>query len=82
MNEIAIKTVDLSRHFGKRVAVNNLNIEIKKGEIFSLLGTNGAGKTTTIKMLCCLLQSTSGEAYLNDLQISKNSEEIDRKSVV
>jgi ABC-2 type transport system ATP-binding protein len=76
MSDLAIKTVDLSKHFGKRRAVTNLNIEIKKGEIFSLLGTNGAGKTTTIKMLCCLLQSTSGEAYLNDLQISKNSEEI------
>lgn len=76
MSNIAIKTVDLSMHFGKRIAVNNLNIEIKKGEIFSLLGTNGAGKTTTIKMLCCLLQSTSGDAYLNDFQLSKNAEEI------
>lgn len=76
MSDVAIKTVDLSKHFGKRIAVNNLNIEIKKGEIFSLLGTNGAGKTTTIKMLCCLLQSTSGEAYLNDFQLSKNTEEI------
>ncbi len=59
-NKIAIKTKDLTKHFGKRIAVDKLNIEIKQGEIFSLLGTNGAGKTTTIKMLSCLLQPTSG----------------------
>lgn len=44
------------------MAVNDLNIDIQQGELFSLLGTNGAGKTTTIRMLCCLLQPTSGEA--------------------
>ena len=61
-DKIVIKTNKLTKKFGRRVAVNNLNLEIKQGEIFSLLGTNGAGKTTTIKMLCCLLQPTSGNA--------------------
>lgn len=64
---ITIKTQNLTRTFGKRVAVNDLTVEIKEGEIFSLLGTNGAGKTTTIKMLSCLLQPTSGTALIKNL---------------
>ena len=60
--DYAIKAVNLRMEFGKRVAVNSINLEIKKGQIFALLGTNGAGKTTTIKMLCCLLAPTSGTA--------------------
>jgi ABC-2 type transport system ATP-binding protein len=66
IDKIAIKTENLTRKFGKRIAVYNLNIEIKQGEIFSLLGTNGAGKTTTIKMLSCLLQPSSGNALINN----------------
>lgn len=60
----AITTRHLSRSFGQRLAVNDLNIDIQQGELFSLLGTNGAGKTTTIRMLCCLLQPTAGEAFV------------------
>lgn len=74
--EIAIKTSHLSMHFGNRIAVNDLNIEIKKGEVFSLLGTNGAGKTTTIKMLCTLLEPTSGDASVMSLNIKDNAHEI------
>lgn len=73
---IAIRTNHLSMHFGNRIAVNDLNIEIKKGEIFSLLGTNGAGKTTTIKMLCTLLQPTSGDASVMNFNVRDNSLEI------
>jgi ABC-type multidrug transport system ATPase subunit len=69
VDKIAIKTSNLTRHFGNRVAVNNLNIEIRQGEIFSLLGRNGAGKTTTIKLLCCLLNPTSGNASIMDFNI-------------
>lgn len=68
--EIAIKTNHLSKHFGDRIAVNDLNIEIKQGEIFSLLGTNGAGKTTTIRMLCCLIQPTMGNASILDFNLN------------
>lgn len=71
-NNIAIKTLDLTKKFGSRLAVDALNIEIKQGEIFSLLGTNGAGKTTTIKMLCCLLAPTSGSAMVMGNEINKN----------
>lgn len=76
MDQIAIQTDQLTRHFGERVAVHQLDLKIRKGEIFALLGTNGAGKTTTIKMLCCLLSQTSGEAFLNGFQLSKEQQEI------
>ena len=77
---IAIKTKDLSKSFGQRVAVSDLSVEIRKGEIFSLLGTNGAGKTTTIKMLSCLLKPTSGSASLLGLNVEKNPEKV--KSII
>ncbi|MBN1599876.1 MAG: ATP-binding cassette domain-containing protein [Bacteroidales bacterium] len=70
-DKIAIKTQNLTKHFGNRIAVNDLNIEIKQGEIFSLLGTNGAGKTTTIKMLCCILRPTSGSAVISNCSIKE-----------
>jgi ABC-2 type transport system ATP-binding protein len=60
----AIQTIDLTKKFKKRTAVDSLNLSIEKGELFALLGLNGAGKTTTIKMLCCLLSPTSGDAVL------------------
>jgi ABC-2 type transport system ATP-binding protein len=66
----AVKTTNLTKAFGSRVAVDGLNINIRKGEIFSLLGTNGAGKTTTIKMLCCLLKPTLGSASVMNLDIA------------
>ncbi len=76
IDRIAIKTENLTKNFGGRIAVNNLKIEIKRGEIFSLLGKNGAGKTTTIKMLSCLLQPTSGNARVMNLNIKEDPLEI------
>ena len=63
-NEFAVKTNKLTKKFGDFTAVNNLNLKVKKGEIYGLIGPNGAGKTTTIKMLCGLLTPTSGNAYV------------------
>lgn len=60
----AIETKDLTKKYGNRIVVDNLNLSIGKGELFSLLGVNGAGKTTTIKMLSCLTKPTSGDAIL------------------
>jgi len=57
----AIETYELTKEFNGLTAVDNLNLKIKKGEIFSLLGPNGAGKTTTIRMLSCLLNPTHGK---------------------
>ena len=61
---IAIGAYDLEKTFGDFKAVKPINLEIKYGEIYGLLGANGAGKTTTIKMLCGLLEPTSGEVEL------------------
>ncbi|MGQ0762808.1 MAG: ATP-binding cassette domain-containing protein [Acidobacteriota bacterium] len=63
---IAIGARNLYKTFGKFVAVNGVNIEVKYGEIYGLLGANGAGKTTTIKMLCGLIKPSKGEMLLAD----------------
>lgn len=60
----AIKIEGLTKKYKDVVAVDNLNLAVKQGEIFSLLGVNGAGKTTTIKMLSCITKPTSGNAFL------------------
>jgi len=69
---IAIQISHISKHFGKQRAVDNLDLAIRKGELFSLLGPNGAGKTTTIKMLCCLLKPTGGTATIMGHDTQKN----------
>lgn len=61
---IAIYAHNLNRVFGKFQAVKDVNVEVRYGEIFGLLGANGAGKTTTIKMLCGLLAASGGEISL------------------
>ncbi|MFN6526354.1 ATP-binding cassette domain-containing protein [Nostoc sp. ChiSLP03a] len=63
-SSIAIKANNLSKIFGNFHAVKQINLEIKYGEVFGLLGANGAGKTTTIKMLCGLLSASSGRMAL------------------
>lgn len=73
---VAVKTVDLSKKYGSFSAVDNLNLEINEGELFSLLGINGAGKTTTVKMLSCLAKPTSGDAFIKGKSIIKNQKEI------
>src|ERR1051325_5319104 len=62
--QTAIGAHDLVKMFGSFKAVNNVNLEIKYGEVYGLLGANGAGKTTTIKMLCGLLEPTHGQIQL------------------
>ena len=60
---------DLEKDFGGFKAVNKLSLRVKHGEIYGLLGPNGAGKTTVIKMLCGVLQPSSGEAYVLDVKV-------------
>jgi len=72
----AIRITGLTRRFGKRTAVNNLDLTIGKGELFALLGQNGAEKTTTIRMLCGLLTPTSGDALLMDKSIVSQTDEV------
>ena len=69
----AIRIEGLTKEYKDVVAVDNLYISVRKGELFSLLGVNGAGKTTTIKMLSCLTQPTSGDAFLNGKSICKDT---------
>lgn len=69
----AIETVDLTKEYKDVIAVDRLNLQVKKGELVALLGVNGAGKTTTIKMLSCLARPTSGDAFLNGKSICKDA---------
>ena len=66
----AIKAVNLTKRYKDLVAVDNLNLEIPRGELFSLLGVNGAGKTTTIKMLSCLTRPTGGDAFVEGSSVT------------
>lgn len=69
----AIEIVCLTKKYKNIVAVDNLNLTVKQGELFALLGTNGAGKTTAIKMLSCLIPPTSGDAFINKYSVCTNA---------
>ncbi len=71
MDAIIIK--NLSKRYRDTRAVDGLNLTVRAGELFSLLGVNGAGKTTTIKMLACLAKPTSGDAWLNGKSITEET---------
>jgi ABC-2 type transport system ATP-binding protein len=77
-NETIISVKNLTRKFGDFTAVDNISLDVKKGEIFAFLGPNGAGKTTTIKMMTTLLHPTSGGITLNSFDVVKNSKETRR----
>lgn len=68
----AIEINELNKKFGDFVAVNNLSLKIKKGEIYGLLGPNGAGKSTTIGIICGLLKPTSGKVNILDVDVTKS----------
>ena len=72
----AIHVEKLTRLFDSLIAVDGIDLNINKGELFALLGTNGAGKTTTIKMLCCLLKPTSGSASVMGYDINREQYQI------
>lgn len=73
-----IKTVNLIKRYKNLTAVNKLNLEIRQGELFSLLGVNGAGKTTTIKMLTCITKPTDGDAFVGGYSIIREPEKVKR----
>ena len=77
MNAITIR--NLSKKYGELTAVDNLNLDIEKGELFALLGLNGAGKTTTIKMLSCLIRPTGGDAILLEDSVNSNPQAVKQK---
>jgi len=77
--ENAVEIRELTKKFGEFTAIENLNAEIRRGEIFGLLGENGAGKTTLIRVLCGVLKPTRGTIYVNGLDIRTHATEIKRK---
>jgi len=70
VDEFIIEANNLFKSFGDFVAVDNLNLKIKKGEVFGFLGPNGAGKTTSIKMMVGLLRPTGGEILVDGKDIA------------
>jgi ABC-2 type transport system ATP-binding protein len=78
-NDIAIETDDLTRAFKKVVAVDRLSLAIQRGEIFGLVGPDGAGKTTTIRLLCAIMNPTSGSAKVAGFDTVKEAEDIKRR---
>jgi ABC-2 type transport system ATP-binding protein len=70
-NKPLVKALNLTKKFQNFIAVDEVNFEVKQGEVFGLLGPNGAGKSTTFKMLCGLLKPTAGSATIKDLSLLK-----------
>ncbi|MBE6746089.1 MAG: ABC transporter ATP-binding protein [Ruminococcaceae bacterium] len=73
-----IKAVGLVKRYKNLTAVDKLNLEIRQGELFSLLGINGAGKTTTIKVLTCIAKPTDGDAFVGGYSVTRQSEQVKR----
>ncbi len=76
MSDIAVSVQSLEKKFGAFTAVNKINFEVKRGEIFGFLGPNGAGKSTTIRMLCGIITPTSGQGRVGGFDINREQEEI------
>lgn len=72
----AIKTKGLVKRYKNLTAVDGLDLEVRQGELFALLGVNGAGKTTVIKMLSCVTKPSGGEAWVGGYHITKEPEQI------
>jgi len=77
-----IEVKNLTKKFGEVTAVDNLNFSVSEGEVFGLLGPNGAGKTTTIRMLCCLISKTSGEAQIAGYQIGNGADSLSIRKLI
>ena len=73
-NGAMIRTRDLRRDFGETVAVRDLNLEVKTGELFGLVGPDGAGKTTTLRMIAGILEPTAGEIWVNGISVVDDPE--------
>ncbi|PLX28327.1 MAG: bacitracin ABC transporter ATP-binding protein, partial [Ignavibacteria bacterium] len=70
--ETVLRTTSLSKRFGKRLAVDDLNLEVQRGDVFGFLGPNGAGKSTTIRMVLSLIAPSSGSVELFGSDVSKD----------
>jgi len=77
-----ITVENLTKKFGEVTAVDGLTFQVEEGEVFGFLGPNGAGKTTTIRMLCCLISKTSGEAKVGNYQIGKAADSLQIRKMI
>ena len=77
-----IDTENLTRKFGNLTAVDNVTLHVDEGEVFGFLGPNGAGKTTTVRMLCCLIGKTSGQARIGDYSVDTESDCLKIRKIV
>lgn len=77
-----IDAEDLTKKFGDLTAVDNLTLHVNEGEVFGFLGPNGAGKTTTIRMLCCLISKTSGEASIAGYDIGDPEDSLKIRRII
>ena len=73
-----IKTIDLTKKYGDLYAINSIDLDLEKGDLFGFIGPNGAGKTTTMRIISTLLQPSWGEAYVDGNSIYTNPKEIRR----
>jgi ABC-2 type transport system ATP-binding protein len=76
MNESAITIENLTKKFEDKLAVEDLSLQVAKGELFGLLGPNGAGKTTTINILCGLIKPTSRTAKIYGYDVLKETQKV------
>ena len=77
MNSISVN--NLTKRFGDFTSVNSISFSVEKGQVFGFLGANGAGKTTTIKMLCGILEPTSGDAMVGGYSVMKHADKVKTK---
>src|SRR5438045_5791219 len=77
-NKPILKTEALCRSYGQHVALSDLNLTVHEGEVFGYIGPNGAGKTTTFRILCGLMNPTSGKALIAGQDVTGNKDQIKR----
>lgn len=74
-----ISVKNLKKTYQQRTVVDNLSFDVEEGSLFSFLGPNGAGKSTTINIICTVLKSSSGEVFIDGLDVRKHSQDIRKK---
>jgi ABC-2 type transport system ATP-binding protein len=77
-----IQTENLTKKFGELTAVDSVSFSVSEGEVFGFLGPNGAGKTTTVRMLCCLISKTSGEARIGGYEVGNGTDSMKIRKMI
>ena len=78
----AIEAEGLTKKFGDLTAVDGVTFRVEEGEVFGFLGPNGAGKTTTVRMLCCLISKTSGEARIGGYEVGNEEDSLKIRKLI